>query len=305
MRIIITGGTGLIVGALSENLSRDGHDVIVLTRNLQKQRDDLPKGVRLVEWDGLSSEGWGHEINKADALVNLEAHNLPSGRWTESTKQKIRQNRIQAGQAVVEAVVKAERKPRVVIQASCVRYYGPRNDQRQVTEKAPPGKDFLADVCIDWEKSTAPVEQLGVRRPIIRSGVVLSTEEGALPKLALPHRLFLGGPVGSGRQWIPWIHIADEVIAIRFLIENSKANGPYNLTSPNPLTYRSFGRVLSKVLKRPYFIPVPAFMIKLLYGEMSTVILDGQRAVPKRLQELGFRFLFPEAEPALRDLYKK
>jgi uncharacterized protein len=205
----------------------------------------------------------------------------------------------------VDAVERVDRKPGVVIQSSGVNYYGPRSGEKQVIEKTSPGKDFLANVTIEWEMSTVGVEKYGVRRPVIRQGVVLAREDGALPKMALPYKLFVGGPVGTGRQWLAWTHITDNVRAIRFLIENGRANGPFNLCSPNPVTNRRFSKVLGKVLKRPSFIPVPAFMLKLILGEMSTVLLEGQRVVPKRLQELGFKFQFPEIEPALREIFEK
>ena len=204
-------------------------------------------------------------------------------------------------QAVVEAVERASVKPRVVVQASGAGYYGPRGDE-EILEDAPAGRDFLGRTAVEWENSTAPVESLGVRRAVIRSGVVLSTVGGAFSLMMLPFRLFVGGPFGSGRQWFSWIHIADQVRAIRFLIENDAPNGPFNLAAPGPVTNADFGRTLGRVLRRPSFIPAPAFALRLFLGEMSTVLLDGQRAVPRRLLDLGFNFCFPEVETALRDI---
>jgi hypothetical protein len=163
----------------------------------------------------------------------------------------------------------------------------------------------MAEVCQQWEASTQAVEVLGVRRAIIRSGVVLSFEQGALARMALPFRLFAGGPFGSGKQPLPWIHPADETGAIRFLIENSQASGPFNLTAPNPLTNAEFARTLGRVMNRPSLIPVPGFAMNLLFGEVATVVLDGQRVLPRRLQTMGYEFQFPEAEAALRDLYRQ
>ena len=171
-----------------------------------------------------------------------------------------------------------------------------------MAEDGQAGSDFLATVAAQWEASTAAVEAAGVRRVIIRTGVVLSTAGGALPKLLLPYRFFAGGPLGSGRQYFPWIHMADEVAAIRFLIENRAARGAFNLAAPNPLTNAAFGKLAGQVLGRPAFVPVPAFALRLLLGEMATTVLDGQRAVPDRLLALGFAFRFPDAEAALRDL---
>jgi uncharacterized protein (TIGR01777 family) len=202
---------------------------------------------------------------------------------------------------VVEAVEQASAKPRVLIQSSGIGYYGPCGDE-EITESSPPGQDFLGQFAVEWEASTAPVQALGVRRAIIRSGAVLSTAGGVLPLTALPFRFFLGGPMGNGSQWLPWIHIADEVRAIRFLIENEAGSGPFNLVAPGILTNANFSQVLGRVMRRPALMRVPAFALRLLLGEMSAVLLKGQRATPRRLQELGFTFRFPEAEAALRDL---
>jgi uncharacterized protein (TIGR01777 family) len=173
-----------------------------------------------------------------------------------------------------------------------------------ITEESAPGDNFLARLCVDWERSTEAVEAYGVRRPIIRTGLVLSTEGGALPRILLPFKFFVGGKIGSGQQYWPWIHLADEVAAIRFLIDNEQASGPFNLTAPNPLTSEQFGKVVGQVLGRPSFMPAPAFALKIALGDQSTVVLEGQRAVPQRLQDLGFTFVYPEAAEALRDIVK-
>ncbi len=188
-----------------------------------------------------------------------------------------------------------------MIQGSAVGFYGPRGDE-PIGESAGPGDDFLAGVCRQWESASDGVAAAGVRRVIIRTGIVLSPAGGVLPRMALPFRLFIGGPAGSGRQWMPWIHIADEVGAIRFLIEQSQAAGPFNLTAPSPATNRDFSRALGRALRRPSLLPVPALALRLLFGEMAGLLLTGQRAMPQRLQEIGYRFRHPELEPALRDL---
>jgi uncharacterized protein len=305
MRVIITGGTGLIGSRLAKDLIEDGNEVVILTRSPEKEGKKSPEGARLVRWDAKSADGWWQEAEGADAIVNLAGENISSGRWTKKRKQRILESRVDAGRAVVDAVERVERKPGVVIQSSGVNYYGPRSGEKQVIEKTPPGKDFLANVCVEWEMSTVAVEKYGVRRPIIRQGVVLAREGGALPKMALPYKFFVGGPVGSGRQWMAWTHLTDNVRAIRFLIENGRANGPFNVCAPTSITNRRFSKILGRVLNRPSFVPAPALMMKLVFGEMSTVLLDGQRCVPKRLQELGFKFRFSELEPALRDIYGK
>jgi len=299
MRVVITGGTGLIGRALSHDLAADGHKAIVLSRS-PGRAPAMPDGVRVVEWDARTGAGWAELADGADAIVNLAGASLRR-RWTPRSKQLIRDSRMHAGHAVVDAVRRVDRKPRLVVQASGTGAYGPRGDQ-VVTETTGFPDTFLGRTAAQWEASTAPVEEQGVRRAIIRSGVVLSRESGALPLLALPYRLFVGGPLGSGDQWLPWIHMEDEVRAIRFLIALETAVGPFNLSAPRPVTNAEFGRTLARVLGRPAFFRVPAFAVRLVLGEMSTVVLDGQRAIPRRLLDLGFRFHFPGAESALHDL---
>lgn len=303
MRVIITGGTGLIGRALAADLAQDGHEVIVLSRSPERHTNRLPSGVRVERWDARTGGGWAHLADGANAIVNLAGENIAAGRWTPERKARIRESRLNAGRAVVEAVQAATNRPRVVVQASAVGYYGPCGDE-EVTEDHPPGSDFLARVCVEWEASTAPVEELGVRRPILRTGIVLSAEGGALPRMLPPFKLGLGGRLGSGRQWFPWIHIRDEVRAIRFLLEQENAGGPYNLTAPNPVTNAELTQALGRVLGRPALFPVPALALKLIFGEMATVLLDGQRAVPRRLLDAGFTFEFTDVQTALRDLLK-
>ena len=208
-----------------------------------------------------------------------------------------------AGKAIVEAVKAAEKKPRVVVQSSAVGYYGPRGAE-EITEDSSAGSDFLASVCQDWEASTAELDATGIRRPIIRTGVVLDKNGGALPKMVLPVKMFVGGPLGSGQQYFPWIHLHDEVAAVRWLIDNSSAHGVYNLSAPQPVTNKEFTHAIGKVLGRPTFMPVPAFAMKTLFGEMATLLLDGQREMPIRLVKEGFKFKFTNAEAALRDVLK-
>jgi uncharacterized protein (TIGR01777 family) len=300
MRVLITGGSGLIGRALAADLARAGNEVIVLSRRAERITN-LPVGVRAVWWNGHTTEGWGSLVNGTEAIVNLAGENISSGRWTTARKRRILESRLNVGRAVVQAVTAAVHRPRAVIQASGVGYYGPRGNEI-IKEETPPGHDFLGGVAVDWEASTAPLEALGLRRAVIRTGVVLSTAGGALPRMMLPFRLLAGGRLGNGRQWFPWIHIADEVSAIRFLIENEAADGPFNLTAPAPLTNTEFSHLIGQTLGRPAFMPVPGFILRLLFGEMATALLDGQRAVPQRLLQLGFKFRFADAGSALRDL---
>jgi len=276
MRVAVTGGTGLIGRAFAADLAKDGHEIIVLSRD-PKRASGLPRGVRIEGWDALTADGWGSLADGADAIVNLAGESIAAGRWTPERKRRIRESRLNAGRAVVQAIEAATHRPGVVIQASGVGYYGPCGDE-EVTEETPPGDDFLAQLAIEWEASSARVQELGVRLVIIR--------------------------FGSGRQWFPWIHIADEVGAIRFLIENEDAGGPFNLAAPNVVTNAEFSRHLGRELGRPVLVPMPAFALRLLLGQMATAVLDGQRAVPQRLVQMGFIFRFPEVDVALRDLLR-
>jgi uncharacterized protein (TIGR01777 family) len=307
MKIIITGGSGLIGRRLTKNLTQNGHEVVILSRTPSKL-SALPSGASVVQWDAKSSTGWEDEAEKADAIVNFAGANLAGEgffptRWSEDRKRLLYDSRINSGNAVVEAVTKAETKPKVVIQASAIGYYGPRGDEK-ITEESSPGSDYLARICVDWESSSEEVEKFGVRRVVIRSGIYLTPDDGALMRLLLPFKLFAGGPFGDGQQWYSWIHPTDEVEAIRFLIEHPDASGVFNLTSPNPEKNRDFAKILGRVMKRPSFMPVPGFALKTLFGEVTTVVLDGQRVLPERLQELGFSFKFPNLESALQDLLK-
>jgi uncharacterized protein (TIGR01777 family) len=294
------GGTGMIGRALTSSLIKDGHQVIILSRNPGSAKG-MPPGTGLMPWDGRTAQGWGHLVNEANAIINLAGASLADGRWTKQRKREIFESRVQAGEAVAQAVEIATRKPKVLVQASAVGYYGPHEDE-VIPEEAPPGDDFPAEVCLAWEASTAPVEELGVRRVLLRTGVVLDSKEGALPRMLLPFKLFVGGPLGTGRQWFPWIHIADEVGAIRYLVDNDGASGPFNLTAPNPLTNADFSKALGRALGRPSVLTTPAAALCLLFGVMSTLLLDGQRAVPTHLDRCGYRFQFPTVEAALQDL---
>ncbi len=302
MRILITGGTGLIGKPLSASLAADGHDVIILTRNPNKDVSSV-SGVRMQTWDGKTTTGWAEYVDGSDAIIHLAGEGVADSRWSRERKQRIRESRVQSGTAILKAIESAKSKPAVLIQASAVGFYGV-HQTGLVTEASAMGNDFLSKVCFDWEASTAPVTQLGVRRPVIRTGVVLSNAGGAFPKQVLPYKLFAGGHLGSGQQWYPWIHIDDEVAAIKFLLTNEQTNGPYNLSAPNPLTNKEFSHEIGKVMGRPSIAPVPAFVLQTIFGEMATVLLDGQRAVPERLQAAGFTFKYPTATEALTQLLK-
>lgn len=299
MHVLIPGGTGLMGIPLAKSLLESGHQVTILSRN--PQNSVVPKGTKVAPWDGISTANWGSLVNEIDAIVNLSGENLAAHRWTPGQMRRILFSRTAPGKALVDACKAADRRPRVLVQASAMGYYG-LTGERELGESDPPGEDTLARVCVEWEQASAEVEKLGMRRVVLRTGLVLSKDGGALPRLLLPYRLFVGGPLGSGRQWYAWISIVDQIRAIRFVLENESASGPYNLCSPFPVREADFGRTIARVLHRPHWFPAPAFMLRLLLGEMSTILLNTQRIVPKRLLEAGFRFEYPELEGALEKL---
>jgi len=303
-RVLITGGSGLIGSALTEELAGAGYEVVVLSRS-PGGVSGLPAGARAVGWDAASADGWWEEADGARAIVNLAGENLATWPWTEERKRRILESRLKSTRAVVAALERVREGggalPEVLLQGSGIDYYGPRGDE-EVSDDDPPGDDFLARVVVEWEAASAPAEALGVRRVLLRTAMVLARAAGALPKLALPFRLFAGGPIGSGRQWVPWIHLRDEVRAIRFLLERREAAGPFNLAAPEPVRNRELARVLGRVLHRPSVFPAPAFAVRAVLGEMADVLLHGRRAVPARLRELGFEWEYPELQRALEDL---
>jgi uncharacterized protein (TIGR01777 family) len=299
MRILIAGGTGMIGTALAKSLLAEGNQVWVLTRNPLAAH--LPEGAIAVGWDGRTQGGWGEVVSKVDAVVNLVGERLSRWPWTKRQKQRFWDSRVEGGRALVEAIQAAASPPQVLIQASGVNYYGPRGPAA-VTEADAPGNDFLAELCKAWEGSTEAVEKQGVRRVIVRSAIVLAAQDGILPIMLFPVKWFAGGPLGNGRQGLAWIHLEDETAAVRFLLKNPKASGPFNLTAPIPISSGEFTRVAAKILQRPYWLPAPAFALRLVLGGMSTLVLDGLYLFPARLQELGFSFRFGSVEAALRDL---
>ncbi|MCB0165094.1 MAG: TIGR01777 family oxidoreductase [Anaerolineae bacterium] len=302
MRVLITGGTGAIGHHLTDLLLKEGHDVTILSRKTLKPAR-LPAKVTFLQWDGKTAKGWGNHLEAVDAVVNLAGAGIAEGRWTAERKKVILDSRVNAGQAVVEAFESVNQKPPVLIQASGVNYYG-MDKEKAFTEADGPGNDFLAEVCIQWEAATAPVEAMGVRRVIIRTGAVLDPDEGALPKLAMPVRFFIGGPLGSGRQWLSWIHYADEVEAIKFLIETEAACGPVNMTAPQPVRNKELAQAIGRVLHRPAMMPAPGLAVKLMVGELSDVVLEGQKVVPAALQRLGYPFKYPQLDAALENLLR-
>ena len=294
MKVLIAGGSGFLGTHLKNSLAKDGHDVFILTRR-------APKGPRQIRWDGKTAIGWGHVVNEVDAVVNLTGHGLEHWPWTKRQKQKFVDSRVLPGRALVAAIQSAKRRPRVFLQTSGVNRYGLRGEGL-ADESTPPGKDFLAWLTIPWEDATKPVEELGIRRVIIRNAVVLARKGGLFPLMTLAPRLFFGGRFGDGRQAMPWIHVSDHTKAMQLLLENEIASGPYNLISPQPTSNADFMRAICRVLRRPYWFHMPRFLLRLILGEMSILLTEGRYSQPKRLIELGFRFQFGTLDDATEDL---
>jgi uncharacterized protein len=241
MNILVPGGTGLIGNVFTKALAAAGDEVWVLSRNPQKAR--TPAGVKVFRWDGKTSQGWDHLLEQADAVVNLSGENLAASSWTAERKRLIIASRVETGQAIVAGLKNITNRPKVLMQASAIGYYGP-GDDRVLDETSPIGQDFLAQICSQWEASTQSVDTMGIRRVVIRSGLIQTAQGGMLPRLLLPFQLFVGGPLGDGRQWWPWIHMQDEVDAMVFLLKNPAAQGAYNLTAPEPVRMSEFGKTL-------------------------------------------------------------
>jgi uncharacterized protein (TIGR01777 family) len=244
---------------------------------------------------------WETFVDGADGIINLAGEPIASKRWTAAQKERIASSRIDTTRALVGAVAKAKDKPKFIINASAVGYYGPRGDEI-LTEESAAGKDFLAQVCTSWEEQASKAEAFGLRVVRLRTGIVLGKGKGALAKMVTPFKFFVGGPLGSGKQWMPWIHIDDEVGLIEFLIEKPESHGAFNATAPNPVTMEEFCSALGNVLNRPSWATVPASALTLLLGEMAEMVLTGQRALPQAAQKLGYNFKHPAVTEALESL---
>lgn len=294
MNVLIAGGSGFLGKALTNSLKADNHQVIILTRR-------APKHANQIQWDGKTSSGWAHVVNEVDVVVHVAGFGLQHWPWTQKQKQKFVDSRVHPGLALVSAIQNASRRPRVFLQSSGINRYGQQGESI-ADESTPPASDFLAQITVPWEAVTEPLEELGVRRVIARSAIVLAKNGGMFPLMALPARLFFGGKFGTGKQAVPWIHIVDQINAIRFLLDNENAHGPYNLIAPTPTSNADFMRAIAKALHRPYWFHIPEFLLELALGEMSILLTKGRYSRPKRLIELGFQFQFGELKDAMEDL---
>jgi len=301
MRVIISGATGFIGGALCKALHKD-YEVIALSRDASRAAKSVGDRAKVIEWDGRTTGSWFKQANGAFAIINLAGENVASGRWNESKKAGILHSRLDSSRAVLEVIKQADKKPAVVILASAIGYYGSRQNEI-LDETSTPGKGFLANLCRRIESYAEEIEGVGVRCVVIRTGVVLGRDGGAFTRLVKPFRFFLGGHLGSGRQWFSWIHLDDEVAAIKFLLENEHLKGVFNLTAPQPVKMKEFCKILGKVLHRPALLNVPGFAARLAFGEMANeILLSGQKVLPKRLLNTSFNFQYTNVEQALNDI---
>ena len=303
MKILITGGTGLVGTHLSGTLASKGHEVTILTRSVSLPARAVPR-IHYVSADPTQPGPWQKSAADHDAVINLAGQSI-FGRWNDEKKKRIWESRILTTRGVVEALQQKRDKPGVLLSTSGVGYYGPCGEE-EIDESHPSGRDFLALLSREWESEAKRAQETGARVVLCRFGVVLSSTGGALKQMIPAFRAGLGSPLGSGRQWFPWIHVQDLVSALSFVLGKDDLEGPLNCVSPQPVRNREFTRALAKALGRPHALPaVPGFMLKFAMGEFSAVLLTGQKAVPRRLLDAGFRFDHPSIEEALRNLFGK
>jgi uncharacterized protein (TIGR01777 family) len=303
MRVTVTGATGLIGTQLVAALARRGDEVTVLSRHPARARERLGEGILVEAWDPLGAPAPASALAGRDGVIHLAGEPVAQ-RWSPAAKERIRMSRETGTANLVAGLRAAEPRPAVLVSASGVGYYGPRGDE-EVDESTPPGDDFLAQVCVAWERAALAAEGLGLRVAIVRTGVVLDADGGALAKMLPPFRAGVGGPVAGGRQWMPWIHVEDLVGLYLAALDGTSGgdgawSGPLNAASPRPATNRDFSKALGRALRRPALAPVPRLALRALYGEMEQIVTTGQRALPRRPLALGYAFAHPELDEALR-----
>jgi len=296
-RILLAGATGFIGRHVCEVLHRRGDGVVALTRDPGSASKRLYGRARVVGWDPPAVGPWRDEVSAVDAVVNLAGEPIV-GRWNDARKKVIRASRVDATRAIVEAIAKSDKKPSVLVQGCAVGIYGETFEEVDETAKA--GSGWLAELCEDWEAEAKKAEELGVRVVILRTGIVLGKDGGALPKMIPPFKIGLGGPLGSGEQWMSWIAIKDMVGLVELALDDERAKGPINAVAPNPVTNKEFVTELGDVLRRPSFIPTPEAALRLIFGEGADAVLKGQRVVPRRAIELEYPWFHPSLRGALK-----
>ena len=295
MKVLIAGGRGFMGSALAASLQASGHEICILTRSKPIRPNEI-------QWDGRTPDGWGARIGEMDAVVNTTGFGLEHWPWTKAQKRRFLDSRVAPAHALVSAVKSSVKRPGVFVQISGINHYG-LHGEGVADESTPPGEDYLAQLTVQWEAPANRLEELGVRRVVARSAVVLDAKRGMFPLMALPVRLFVGGPLGDGKQAVPWIHLADQTGAIRYLLENQNARGVFNLIAPEATSNARFMRAVAGALSRPYWFPTPACLLRFVLGEMSALVVDGRYIAPRRLLEVGYRFQFPDIDSALADLF--
>jgi len=299
MKILITGGTGFVGTQLTSRLVKDGHEVTILTRSLKGAKGSLP-GISHLQGDPSQKGPWQETIKDHDAVINLAGASIFS-KWTEEHKKAIRESRVNTTRNIVEGIPSHPEKSFPLFSTSAVGYYGFCGDE-ELTEESPHGDDFLARIASEWEGEALKAREKGARVVITRFGIVMGEKGGALGQMIPLFKKFIGGPIGSGRQWFSWVHIKDLAEAFTFLLKHPEISGPVNVCSPNPVRNKDLAKALGRALRRPSFMPAPGFMIKLALGEFGSVILEGQRVIPKRLLDSGFAFQYPEIDKALQEI---
>lgn len=299
MKVVVSGGTGFVGRRLCAALVHGGHDVRVTTRNVDAAREKLPPPVDLVHPSG--PEGWVDAVRGADAVINLAGESIADGRWTPARKEALERSRVATTGSLVDACRAVETPPSVFVSASAVGYYGPRGDEK-IDETVDAGEDFLARLCVAWEAEAERVREAGIRLVQPRIGVVLAAGGGALERMVIPFNLFVGGPIGSGKQWLSWVHREDVVALLIDSLTNEKMQGPMNVTAPDARTMADFSRALGAALRRPSWIPVPGFAMRIVLGEMADMLLTGQRCVPSAAEAAGYRFRYRSLGDALAEI---
>jgi uncharacterized protein (TIGR01777 family) len=302
MRVFVTGGTGLVGRRLVARLLARGDEAVVLSRRGEQARDLLGPTVAVVAGDPMKPGPWADVVADCDAVVNLAGENIFARRWNEAFKKLLVDSRVETTRHVAEAMTRAGGPERVLVNASAIGYYGPHGDE-ELDEDSPPGDDFMARICVEWERATEPAARAGVRATLVRIGVVLDRAGGALAKMLTPFRLGLGGRIGGGRQWMSWVHHEDLTGLLLFALDGPAVRGPLNGTAPQPVPNRQFAKSLGRALHRPAFFPTPGLMLRLGLGEVATVIAEGQRVVPRRPLQLGYTFRYPDIDSALGELF--
>ncbi|WP_019414569.1 TIGR01777 family oxidoreductase [Paenisporosarcina sp. TG20] len=299
MKVAITGGSGFVGQEIMKLLNDKGHEVFILTRSDKQSTDSA----HMVQWL-VNNAKPEEQLENIDVWINLAGASINDGRWNEEQKQKIYDSRMNATDEVLRILAKVDQKPKVLINASAIGVYPPSEHETYSEQSLARGSDFLAKTVEDWEKKATQAEQYGIRVAFGRFGVILGKNDGALPLMAMPYKMGVGGQVGSGNQWVSWVHVSDVAKAILFAMEHDDFEGPFNVTSPNPKQMKEFGKTLGQVLNRPHWIPVPAFALKLVLGDKSQLVLEGQRVIPEKLLTHGFTFAFPDLTNALENIYE-